>query len=90
MTGKSKWTQPISSFAIGLGVGAALGVLFAPNSGEETRDFLLENVNDGIDAAVSRGQKLSRRAEKAVDNAKNIVRDATTAGGQAYDEAKRV
>lgn len=90
MTGKSKWTQPISAFAIGLGVGAALGVLFAPNSGEETRDFLLDNVNDGIDAAVSRGQKLARRAEKAVDNAKNIVRDATTAGGQAYDEAKRV
>lgn len=90
MTSKNKWPQTISAFAIGLGVGAALGVLLAPNSGEETRDFLLEKANDGINAAVSTGQKLARRAEKAVDNAKNIVRDATAAGGQAYDEAKRV
>ena len=89
MTGKNKWAQTISAFAIGLGVGAALGILFAPNSGEETRDFLLENVSDGIDSAVSRGQKLARRAEKAMDNAKNLVKDATTAGGQAYNEAKR-
>ena len=34
---RNAWPQVFSAFAIGLGAGAALGVLFAPQSGEDTR-----------------------------------------------------
>ena len=30
MTTKHNWTESISAFAVGVGVGAALGMLFAP------------------------------------------------------------
>ena len=36
-------------FLLGLGVGAALGVLYAPRSGEETREDLLGRANEGRD-----------------------------------------
>ena len=43
MTAKHNWTESVSAFAVGVGVGAALGVLFAPRSGSDTRDYLVES-----------------------------------------------
>ena len=40
----------ISFFLVGLGIGAAVGVLFAPRSGEETRDLITQK------AGASAGQ----------------------------------
>src|SRR5215469_10466652 len=37
----------VSYFLVGLGVGALMGVLFAPKSGEETRDYLAKRADDG-------------------------------------------
>ena len=36
----------MKSFLFGLGVGVGLGVLFAPMSGQETRDNISERAND--------------------------------------------
>lgn len=47
-------------FLAGLGVGAALGVLFAPQSGEEIRQSLYDQANDVADrvrATVRRGSQ---------------------------------
>jgi len=37
----------VSYFLVGLGVGALVGVLFAPKSGEETRDYLNKKADEG-------------------------------------------
>jgi gas vesicle protein len=75
-------------FAVGLGIGAALGVLFAPKSGEETREYLADGTMDAIDDVVTTGRKLRKRARQAVNDAAERVMDATTVGERAYVNAK--
>ncbi len=87
MSRRNQWTGPFSAFVIGLGVGAALGVLFAPQSGEDMRDYLLASAKDGLDGAVAAGKKLTRRAQDGIDQAKDQVRQATAVGERAYREA---
>jgi gas vesicle protein len=87
MSGRNRWPEIVSALAVGLVVGAALGLLFAPKSGEETRDYLLDSAKEGLDAVVSQGQKWTGQAQKAAKNAKENVRSAAEAGKQAPDEA---
>jgi gas vesicle protein len=88
MNGRMRWTESISAFVVGLGVGAAFGVLFAPSSGDDTREYILESAKDGVDGAVAAGQKLIQRAQQGVDEAKGRVRQAKEVGEQAFREAK--
>src|ERR1035438_4219598 len=37
----------LSAFLLGLGVGVGIGILFAPKSGEETREYLRSKANEG-------------------------------------------
>src|ERR1700679_441694 len=75
------------TFAIGLGVGATLAVLFAPKSREETRQYLLDAATDTIDDAVATGRRLKRRARRVVDDVTERIVDAAEVGQQAYREA---
>ncbi len=46
----------LSSFLLGLGVGVGIGMLFAPKSGQETRDLLKNKAGEGTDFhAVDQG-----------------------------------
>ncbi|HEY4763006.1 MAG TPA: YtxH domain-containing protein [Candidatus Sulfotelmatobacter sp.] len=88
MNGRIRWTESISTFAVGFGVGAAIGILFAPRSGDDTREHILESAKDGVDGAVAAGQKLIHRAQQGVDEAKGRVRHAKKVGEDAFREAK--
>ena len=41
-------------FLVGLGIGAAVGILFAPHSGEETRQILMSKAEEGRDFVKQR------------------------------------
>ncbi|MEO8025200.1 MAG: YtxH domain-containing protein [Bryobacteraceae bacterium] len=71
----------LSFFFLGLGLGAALGILFAPKSGEETRDFLRSKAGEGSDY-------LKRQSETVVDAAGNVIERTRTAAGEALDKTK--
>jgi gas vesicle protein len=88
MTAKHNWTESISAFAVGVGVGAALGMLFAPRSGSDTRDYLVESAQEQLDGAIAAGHKLAQRAQENIDQVKSQVRQATDVGERAYREAK--
>lgn len=88
MNGRMRWTESISAFGVGLGVGAALGVLFAPRSGDDIREYILESAKDGVDGAVAAGQKLTERAQQGINEAKGRVRQAKIVGEEAFREAK--
>lgn len=57
----NNWGSSTSVFIVGLGIGAVIGVLFAPKSGEETREQISNTVRDCVDDAMSQGRKLSVR-----------------------------
>jgi gas vesicle protein len=88
----NKLPQTVLGFAVGLGVGAALGLLFAPKSGEDTRENLLAGASGAIDDAVGMGRKFTRRAKQSadqvVDDVTQHVKDAADAGERAYTKAK--
>jgi gas vesicle protein len=84
----------LSFFFLGLGLGVAAGVLFAPKSGAETRYFLLSKANESADLAKRRANELREQAADTVDRGKSAVQRhkdnltaAVEAGKQAYREA---
>jgi gas vesicle protein len=81
----------VSYFLVGLGVGALVGVLFAPKSGEETRDFLTKKADEGKDYAQRKARELRERADDLVERSKDVanrkkdsIAAAVEAGREAY------
>ncbi|MGH9738783.1 MAG: YtxH domain-containing protein [Candidatus Acidiferrales bacterium] len=75
-----------TSFITGLGVGAAVAMLFAPKSGDEMREFLSESAEDGRRYAKERGRELRAAANDVVDRGREVVsrqKDAVTAAAHA-------
>ena len=84
----------ISYFFLGLGLGVAVGVLFAPKSGEETRQIIRDKANEGADYVKKRGSELRDQASDAIDRGKQTMQKhkenlsaAMEAGRQAYRDA---
>jgi gas vesicle protein len=91
MSGRNRWAGSVSAisvFAVGVGVGAALGVLFAPQSGDELRDSITEGALDGIDGVIAAGQKVTRRGQQGIERAKDQARQAADVAERAFREAK--
>jgi gas vesicle protein len=80
----NKWSNKYTTFAVGIGIGALLALLFAPSSGEETRDYISSSVKKGIDDVASTGKRWKRRAQETVDDVKSTVVGAVEAGQEAY------
>jgi gas vesicle protein len=80
----NKWSNKYTTFAVGIGVGAVLALLFAPSSGEETRDYISNSVKKGVDDITSTGKRWTRRAQDAVSDVKANVVGAVEAGQEAY------
>jgi gas vesicle protein len=80
----------VSYFLVGLGVGALVGVLFAPKSGEETRDFLTKKADEGKDYAQRKARELRERADELIERSKDATvrkKDSISAAVEAGREA---
>lgn len=83
-----------SYFFLGLGLGVAAGLLFAPKSGPETRDLLRSKADEGKEFLKRRSAEVRDQASDAIERGRSTVnrqRDnlmaAVEAGKQAYREA---
>ena len=78
--GMGDGTKVVLALIAGLAAGAALGILFAPEKGTETRDKLSEslgNLSDTIkETAAAEIDKLSSLKSKVVDNIKTKINGA--------------
>lgn len=81
----------LSSFLMGLGVGVAVGMLFAPKAGSETREMIKNKAGEVPDYLKQRSTDFRQGATEWVDKGKEAVRgqkenlsDAMEAGKQAY------
>ena len=84
----------LSSFLLGLGVGVGIGMLFAPKSGQETREMIRNKAGEGTDYLKQRGADMKQSASEWVDKGKEALgrqkdnlADAVEAGRQAYRDA---
>jgi gas vesicle protein len=82
-------------FLAGLGIGAILALLFAPQSGKETRDMIAQKASDSRDYVTSKSRELRDQADDLVERGKDRlakekerVSAAYDAGRQAYREEK--
>jgi gas vesicle protein len=87
-------SSKFSYFAFGLGLGLAIGVLFAPKSGEETRGMICDKADEGREYLRRRGEEVREQANDLVERGKGAVRSqrdhlsaAVEAGKQAYRDA---
>jgi hypothetical protein len=82
------WLSKFTTFGVGVGIGALVGLLLAPTSGKKTRNNIARTVKDGLDDAASTSKRLSRRAQETVDDVKANVADVVEAGQKAYRTAR--
>lgn len=73
-------------FLMGLGIGAAAGILYAPKSGPETRDFLRRKSEEGaryakqtaadaMDLAKQKADELRQTAAETIDSATQNMKE---------------
>lgn len=88
--------KKLSYFFLGLGIGVAVGILFAPQAGDETREIIRSKADEGKDYLKRRSEELRGTAEELVDRSKSAMARqkenlaaAVDAGRQAYRDAVR-
>lgn len=84
----------MSYFCLGLGIGVAVGILFAPKAGEETRQLLRSKADESKDYMKRKGEELKGSAADLADKGKLALQRqkeqlaaAVEAGRQAYKES---
>jgi gas vesicle protein len=80
-------------FLAGLGIGAVVGILYAPRSGDETREALRSKANESREYMRERARQAKDQASDWVDRGREVLnqqkdqfRAAYEAGRQAYHE----
>ena len=95
MSDESNGGSKLAFLLAGIGIGAILALLFAPKSGEETREQITRKAGEGREYVKTKGLELRKDAEDLVEKAKGVVNQqkeqlsaALEAGKQAYHEEK--
>ena len=95
MSEENNDVSKVGFFLAGLGIGAVIALLFAPRSGKETRDMIVQKAEEGRDFVMTKGEEIRQQAEDAVEKGKDLVNKqkdllsaALEAGKQAYQEEK--
>ena len=80
-------------FLAGMGIGAALGVLYAPQAGSETREILRSKADEGREFVRTQARQARQQANEWADRGRDVLsqqkeqfRSAYEAGRQAYQE----
>ncbi len=87
----------LANFFLGLGVGVGLGLIFAPKSGEETREILRSKADEGREFlkkqaadirenASGMASDIVEKGRDAINRQRDSLSDAIQAGKQAYRE----
>ena len=69
----------MKAFLFGLGLGVALGMLFAPMSGEDARDNLSERANDLASSAKETANDWASTAKETIDQGRERIRSGVGA-----------
>lgn len=79
-----------AAFTVGVAAGAAVALLYAPQSGEKTRRRLRRNLEDAGDYIKDAADNLGEHAEKYVKRGRGVVDDVVDSASNAVNAAKKV
>ena len=88
---KTQPCSPLSQFMwliAGVGIGAAAGILLAPQSGENTREWISTTSKKGMDTVNSKVRQTGQQIGDWIDEGQHQVREAVSAGRGAFSKAK--
>ncbi len=81
-------------FLAGLGLGALVGVLYAPKAGTETREMIRGKAEEGREFVVTRARDVRQQANEVIDRGRGVMdqqkeqfRSAVDAFKSSYHEA---
>ena len=75
-------------FLLGLGIGVAAGILWAPRAGEETRQLLADKAGEGADYLKARAQEGSEYVRQRTEDLKGSASDLYDRGRQTVQRQK--
>ncbi len=75
-------------FLAGLGVGALVGILYAPKSGRETRDDIVSGAKEGTEYLRARTRQAAEEVSAIVDKGKEQVTEYVERGREAVDRGR--
>jgi gas vesicle protein len=73
------------AFILGGLIGVALGVLYAPKSGKETRRDIKKFSEDVADKVKDLGEDLTEKGRKVYEEGKDKISDVFEAGKKAFE-----
>ncbi len=89
MSENSSGASNFGFFLAGLGIGAILALLFAPQSGKETRDLIAQKATEGKEYVTARTRELRGQAEDLVEKGKERLAKEKERVAGAYDAARQ-
>jgi gas vesicle protein len=75
-------------FVAGLGVGALVGILYAPKSGRETREDLVSGAREGTEYLRTRSRQAAEQVGDLVDKGKEHVGEYVERGREVVDRGR--
>jgi len=79
-----------AAFMVGVAAGAAVALLYAPQTGERTRRQLRRGLEDAGDYLKDAADTFGDQAEKYVKRGRDIVDDVVDSASSAVNTAKKV
>ena len=76
-------SDTVANFFVGVGVGIAIGILFAPAAGQQTREAIKSKADEGKEYLKRQSSALRDSGSQIFEKAMGTVVDATQAGKPA-------
>jgi gas vesicle protein len=81
-------TTGIGWFIAGLGLGALLGVLFAPKTGREMREGLISGARDSKEYVTTRSKQARDQINSVVDRSRDQINEYAERGKDVVDKGR--
>ena len=78
--------QGLAWFLAGIGIGALVGILYAPKSGKETRDDIVNSAREGADYVRVKGMQAADYAGDVYEKGKQYAGEYADRGRQQWDD----
>jgi gas vesicle protein len=72
-------------FLVGISIGSLIGILFAPKSGDETREYIAKKAREGDFVVRKKAREVQVRAEETAERDKSMIAETNGQIATAID-----